>query len=88
MAKRTAVWVLFQVLSKIWRENGKKSLLVAEKSGTHTTDDDVDGDTERDQEASRNGMHASQVCHGSRTTQDQHRADDDVGCETGKQTQR
>jgi hypothetical protein len=68
MAKRTAVWVLFHAfnglgLVRVIRKS--RDSLIAEKSGTHTTDDDVDGDTERDQEASRNGVHASQVSHGS-----------------------
>lgn len=42
--------------------------VVAEKGSTHASDHDVDGDTDRDEEASRDGVHASQVGDGSGTT--------------------
>lgn len=59
------------------------NLLVAEQGRAHTTDHDVDGNTNRDQEASRDGVHTRQVSDGGRTTENQHGADDDVGSKTG-----
>ena len=88
MAKRTAVWVLFRAFDEQLEKAIRRirNSLIAEKGGTHTTDNDVDGDTERDQEASRNGVHSSQVSHGSGPTKNQHGADDDVGSKTKNRT--
>lgn len=56
------------------------SLLVAKKCRSHATNDDVDGNTERDKEARGNGMHAGQICYRCRTTKDKHGRNDDISC--------
>lgn len=58
------------------RENG--DVLVTEKGGTHTTDHDVNGHTDRDQETRGDGVHSREVGDGRRTAQDKHGRDDDV----------
>jgi hypothetical protein len=54
------------------------SLLVAEKRRSHTTNDDVDGNTKRDEEARGDGTHAGQNCYRCRTTKDKHGGNNDI----------
>ena len=54
--------------------------LVAEKRRSHTTDDDVDGNAERDEEACCEGMHSGQSIHRCRTAEDKHGRHDDIRC--------
>lgn len=41
--------------------------VVGDQSGSHTAGEDVNGDTERNEETSRNSVHAGEVGNGSGT---------------------
>ena len=53
-------------------------ILVAEKSGSHTTDNDVDRHTDRDQETRSDCIHSREVSDSRGTTQDEHGRNDNV----------
>ena len=55
-----------------------EDILVTEQGGSHTTDNNIDGHTNRDQEASGNRIHSREISNGCGTTQDEHGRDDDV----------
>lgn len=52
--------------------------VVGDQSGSHTAGEDVNGDTERNEETSRNSVHAGEVGNGSGTPQNEHSGNDDV----------
>ena len=64
------------------REEGSRVRIVAEKGGSHTTDNNVNGDSRGNEETSRDGVHAGEVSHSGGTTENQHGADDDVRSKT------
>ena len=86
IAKSTAVWVLCsQGLDYLGCRPGKNGIvLIAEEGSPHTTDDDVDGHSNRDQETRCDGVHPREVGDSRGTTQDKHGRDDDVRGQPGK----
>ena len=80
IAKSTAVWVLCRgKLDHRHHYFGKKAaLLVAEEGGSHTTYDDVDSHSDRDQKTRCDRAHSRKVSDGRGTTQDKHGRDDNV----------
>lgn len=54
------------------------NILVTEEGCSHTTDNDVDGHTDRDQETSCDRVHPREVSDGRGTAQDKHGRDDNV----------
>ena len=58
------------------RKNG--DILVTEQGGSHTTNDNIDCHTDRDQEASCDRIHSREISDGRGTTQDEHGRNDDV----------
>jgi len=55
-----------------------RAVLVTEEGGSHTTDDDVDSHTDRNQETGCDRVHSREVGNGRGTAQDEHGRDDDV----------
>jgi len=74
IAKSTVVWVLFtKRLGRFVCHLGKYgTVLVAKEGGTHATDNDVDGHTDRDQETCCDRVHPREIGNGRGTAQDKH----------------
>jgi hypothetical protein len=60
------------------------ALLVTEEGGSHTTDNDVNSHTDRDQETRSDRAHSREVSDSCGTTQDKHGRHNDVGGQSEK----
>ena len=65
-------------LGSFGRLENNGDILVTEKGGSHTTDDDVDSHTDRDQETRCDRVHSREVSDSRGTTQDEHGRDYNV----------
>ena len=54
------------------------ALLITEESGSHSTDDNVDSHTDRDQETCSDRVHSREIGDSCGTTQDKHGGNDNV----------
>ena len=59
-----------------------KHVLVTKQRRPHATHHDIDRDSKRDQETRSNSVHTGQAGHCRRSAKDEHRGDNDVGCQT------
>ena len=76
---RSVGTVFAEILGRFGCDPAKnENVLVTEEGGSHTTDNDVDSHTGRNQETSCDRVHPREVGDGRRAAQDKHGRDDDV----------